>query len=373
MTRVILLLVIWLSLTATATAGSLFGKVVEINDGETITIYSLNKPVKIRLIAVGAPGEGQRFSDVAKQHLSELVLFRSVSVEYSGFVENNYLLGKVFYKEMDIGAQMIRDGVAWFDPRSSDRLTDAERQIYAESQSAARSERRGLWQDAAPVAPWEFKQQQAVTAVPASASPAKKPADQARPLIKKELGTEDLLAGLTGGSTLRSSSDAGSIAFEWRKLEPENERFSVMVPGVGEEGSMSFYQGTGVRSASFWIGEYDGASYILIWSTGPNYTYTDESAIEGITKGAVEGLNAGLKMKGVGFAFEYERERALKVNNYYGIQYKLKAMGVEGTVRAFSKRVGDDRGVYFLGVLRRTEKDPSVEKFFSSLSFRKSK
>jgi endonuclease YncB( thermonuclease family) len=373
MTRVILLLVIWLSLTATATAGNLFGKVVEINDGETITIYSLNKPVKIRLIAICPPGEGQRFSDVAKQHLSELVLFRSVSVEYSGFVENNYLLGKVFYKEMDVGAQMIRDGVAWFDPRSSDRLTDAERQIYAESQSAARSERRGLWQDPAPVAPWDFKQQQAVAAVPATASPAKKPADQPRPVIKKELGTEDLLAGLTGGVTVRSSSDAGGVAFEWRKLEPENERFSVMVPGVGNEGSFSFYQGTGVRTASFWTGDFDGGSYILLWSTGPNYTYSDESAIESITTGVVEGLNQGIKLKGLDVAFEFKRERTVKVNNYFGIQYRLKANGMEGVIRAFSKLVGDDRGVYFLGVLRRTEKNPSVDKFFSSLSFRKAK
>jgi micrococcal nuclease len=365
MTRVLLLLGIWLSLTATANAGNLFGKVVEINDGETITIYSLNKPVKIRLIAIRAPGEGQRFADEAKQHLSELVLFQPVSVDYAGFVGNNYLLGKVFYKEMDVGAQMIRDGVAWFDPRASDRLTDAERQIYAECQSAARSERRGLWQDPNPIAPWDFKQQQ-IVATATTTQPTKSSA-KPKPEAKHELGSEDLLAGLTGKSSRRSSSEEGSAAFEWRKLAPKNEHFSVMVPGLGNEGSIGFPAGTGVMTVNYWANDYDGASYLLIWSVGPNYALSDESASEDLAKGLIDGLNRGAQLRGT--SFESSRQRPLKINNYYGIQYSLTSPQLPGVIRVFSKRVGDQRELYLLGVLRKNEKDPSVERFFSSVKF----
>ena len=56
----------------------------------------------------------------------------------------------------DIGAQMIRDGAAWFDASNQGRLSGADREIYQQSEQAARSERRGLWQAEAPVAPWEF-------------------------------------------------------------------------------------------------------------------------------------------------------------------------------------------------------------------------
>ena len=51
---------------------------------------------------------------------------------------------------------MIRDGAAWFDPRNMDRLSSTDREVYQQSELAARSEKRGLWQQPNPTAPWEF-------------------------------------------------------------------------------------------------------------------------------------------------------------------------------------------------------------------------
>src|SRR5262244_1306710 len=135
----IFLSVVALLLSAIPTnAATLYGTAVEIVDGDTLVIRSMNKPVKIRLLAVVAPVTNQPFSDVARQHLSDLVFSKTVLVEYSGLAENNVILGKVTCKDVDTGAQMLRDGVAWFDKSASNRLADSDRQLYSDCELAAR-------------------------------------------------------------------------------------------------------------------------------------------------------------------------------------------------------------------------------------------
>jgi uncharacterized repeat protein (TIGR01451 family) len=52
---------------------------------------------------------------------------------------------------------MVRDGAAWYDKSKASRLSELERQRYADSEQAARNEHRGIWQESKPVAPWDFR------------------------------------------------------------------------------------------------------------------------------------------------------------------------------------------------------------------------
>jgi hypothetical protein len=268
---------------------------------------------------------------------------------------------------MDVGAQMIRDGVAWFDPDTAARLSESTRQIYVECERAARTEHRGLWQDAEPVAPWNFKQQQTARAAVDSVT-SSQPSTTTKP---KVLASEDLFSGLTGSSRATGSTSATSIAGEadWRLLAPKKQRFSVMVPGLGSETSLEIPAGTGVLKANFWVGDYEGASYLLIWARGPNVAYTDSAAIEDLARGLMTGLNRGLETRGAGVAFESRQTRNLKVGSVAGIQYDLSGSGVPGVMRIFSRKVGDEREMYLMGVLNATEKTPAAARFLSSLSF----
>src|ERR1043166_3968163 len=139
-----------------AAAATLFGRVIEVNDGDVITVFNLNRPVRIKLLAVDAPEKDQPFGEVARKHLSELVYDKSVLVEYSGIAADGSLVGRVTLNNVDIGAQMIRDGVAWFDASNQDRLSASDREVYQQSELAARNEKRGWWQGENPIAPWEF-------------------------------------------------------------------------------------------------------------------------------------------------------------------------------------------------------------------------
>ena len=149
-----------------ADAATLFGRVVEVNDGDVITVFNLNRPVRIKLLAVDAPERDQTFGEVAKKHLTELVYDKSVLVEYSGIAPDGSLVGRVTLNSVDVGAQMIRDGAAWFDASNQDRLSASDREVYQQSELAARNEKRGLWQAENPIAPWELSAQKHSARIP---------------------------------------------------------------------------------------------------------------------------------------------------------------------------------------------------------------
>ena len=110
-------------------AASLVGKVIEVSSGDVITIFNLNRPVRIKLLGVDAPEMDQPFGDVAKKHLADLVYDKSVLVEFSGIAADHNVAGRVLLNHADIGAQMIRDGAACVDPNSLNRLSLAEREV----------------------------------------------------------------------------------------------------------------------------------------------------------------------------------------------------------------------------------------------------
>src|SRR5215213_8197460 len=154
MKRYLLLTLSFVFLLSTdVNAASLFGKVIDVSSGDVITVFNLNRPVRVKLLGVDAPEMDQAFGDVAKKHLSDLIYDKSVSVEYAGISADGSLAGRVLLNGSDIGAQMIRDGAAWFDPNNLSHLSTTDREVYHDSEQAARSERRGLWETENPVAP----------------------------------------------------------------------------------------------------------------------------------------------------------------------------------------------------------------------------
>ncbi|NML84067.1 hypothetical protein [Polaromonas sp.] len=64
-------------------ADTLLGKVINVADGDTITILDdTNTQHKIRLTGIDAPEKRQAFGDVSKQSLVKQVAGQSVAVEW---------------------------------------------------------------------------------------------------------------------------------------------------------------------------------------------------------------------------------------------------------------------------------------------------
>ena len=142
-----------------ANAMVLRGVVSEVRDGKTVIITSNKQKVTVILKGVDAPELKQEFGDVAQRHLANLILNKTVEVEFTE-LRGGSLIGKITHNNTDIGLQVIRDGAAWYAAKSDHNLSEADRNTYLEAEQIARNERRGLWEDGTPMPPWEWRRAQ---------------------------------------------------------------------------------------------------------------------------------------------------------------------------------------------------------------------
>jgi endonuclease YncB( thermonuclease family) len=374
-------------------ASTLFGRVVEINDGDVITVFNLNRPVRIKLLAVDAPEAGQMFGDVAKKHLSDLVYDKSVLVEYSGIAADGSLMGRVVLDNTDIGAQMIRDGAAWFDANNQSRLSVADREIYQQSEQAARNERRGLWQAEAPVAPWEFVRAQTLRRDPVPSMNTVLPAAKARPArATSELTSLTLLAsrigpssgpstGSTSGPTAGSPADADKQAEEllwateddgrrknWNTFKPEDADFSIQVPDDGQRRSISLPMGEKTSTVSIYAARDGEARYALMWISGPSFGESDKSALTNSAHAFLYGFAEGYKRRNnENFVCEPQGERPFTVNEFSGSDFDLRSCTIPGKLRMYTRSVNGERQMY-IAVVFYNEPDANVSRFIKSFT-----
>jgi len=359
-------------------AASLFGKVIEVNSGDVITIFNLNRPVRVRLLGVDAPEIDQSFGDVARKHLADLVYDKSVLVEYAGIDGDHSVNGRVTFEGIDIGVQMIRDGAAWVDPSSQHRLSETDREVYQESEAAARSERRGLWQQENPVAPWEFARAVAMRKAPAatlnSLGPARKPAAD-RPV--PELTNLTLMASRLAAAPASTSGDSlsGIPGFmgrvnggNWHVLRPARESFSVLVPEEGE--TQDLPDRGGLSYAHMYRGRDGRAAFVVMWLSGPTYGESDIDAINQTVGSFFTGfgmaLNARVQSQQPVSSCELQNQKDISMRGFSGLEFETSCT-IPARARVFTRLVNGDRQMY-LAIAVYMEKDDNINRFLNSFT-----
>ena len=157
-------------LAAGVGAAELHGKVVGVSDGDTITVLDdLRTPHKVRLAGIDAPEKSQPYGTQAKEHLSALVFGKPVTVTWHKQDRYRRVIGLVRLAVPgacgrpdcasvdDVGLAQIESGLAWHYKQYQSEQTLQDRQRYAGAELEARARREGLWKDAHPVPPWEFR------------------------------------------------------------------------------------------------------------------------------------------------------------------------------------------------------------------------
>ncbi len=146
------------ALGALARADVIRGRVVGVADGDTMTVLDASKTQhRVRLQGIDAPESSQAFGTRSKQHLSELVFNKEVSVEWEKRDRYGRVLGKVLVGGRDVCLEQVRAGMAWHYKYYQDEQSPDDRRLYAGAEREARAARRGLWSDPAPVPPWDFR------------------------------------------------------------------------------------------------------------------------------------------------------------------------------------------------------------------------
>ena len=139
-----------LLIAGAAQAETFEANVVGVQDGDSLTVLRERQRVRVRLVGIDAPEHGQPFGDQSRKSLAALCWKKRASIAWIEKDSHQRLLGRVNCSGVDANAEQVRRGLAWASPLARDRELNA-------LQDAARRARRGLWADAAPVKPWEWR------------------------------------------------------------------------------------------------------------------------------------------------------------------------------------------------------------------------
>lgn len=111
------------------------------------------RQIKLRLNGIDAPEKKQPFGNASKRALSDLVFGQRVSIVPLSKDRWGRTIAEVFtVSGRRVGLAMVSQGMAWhFVKYAQGDLS------LADAQKEARAGKRGLWTDAAPAAPWEWR------------------------------------------------------------------------------------------------------------------------------------------------------------------------------------------------------------------------
>jgi micrococcal nuclease len=127
-------------------------RVVKIVDGDTYDILINGIQTRIRMDGIDAPERGQPYYKASKEYLGRLCEGQMIRLE----VKSKDRFGRTVAKSLisgnrELGAEMIRAGMAWHFRKYSDDMR------LARLEAEARKARKGLWADPNPVAPWDYR------------------------------------------------------------------------------------------------------------------------------------------------------------------------------------------------------------------------
>jgi endonuclease YncB( thermonuclease family) len=137
-----------------AKAEVLTGEVTDIIDGDTITMVHSGKPIGIRLFGVDTPEPGQDYGGRASEFTHALALNETVVLEIMGEDDYGRLVAEVKFKDgRSLNAELLRAGLAWWYEKYAH-----DRKDFEALQKTAKESQIGLWNDEAPVPPWEYRE-----------------------------------------------------------------------------------------------------------------------------------------------------------------------------------------------------------------------
>lgn len=133
------------------------GRVVTVHDADTISVKPEGEDEyarKVQLNEIDCPEFGQPYGREATNFVRELLSGKDVTVKSSDTDRYGRYLGTVIYQDKDVSVELLKAGLAWWYKRYS------KNEKLGELEAAARRAKKGLWADANPVPPWQWRQRE---------------------------------------------------------------------------------------------------------------------------------------------------------------------------------------------------------------------
>ena len=155
------------SVAATARAPArVAGAVIFVPDGDTLWLQpdGGGRPHKLRIEGIDAPEICQAGGAASREALARRVLRRHVEAEVRRYDDYGRGVARIRLDGEDLGGQLVREGQAW-----SYRWRHSPGP-YASQEQVARSARRGLFAEADPELPRDFRRRHGPCHVPRAAA-----------------------------------------------------------------------------------------------------------------------------------------------------------------------------------------------------------
>ncbi|WP_426711261.1 thermonuclease family protein [Cetobacterium sp. SF1] len=149
------LLIIIFTLLLTTLSFALEGKVIKVADGDTITILDHHKKIRVRFYGIDAPEKHQTYGEDSWRNLNSLVYGKYVKIDVKNKDLYGRIVGLVYLDGKNINLEMVKNGDAWWYKHYA-----PENMEFAAAQILAKQEKKGLWKNENPEAPWEYREHQ---------------------------------------------------------------------------------------------------------------------------------------------------------------------------------------------------------------------
>ena len=128
------------------------GKAEAPIDGDTLRIRDENDKLhKVRIQGIDSPEDGQPFFKAAREHLGKVTKGRQLQVTEVGKDSAGRTLATIRVNGQDLRIDILAAGMAWH------QRSVVEDPVLEAEERDAKARHLGLWVDADPVAPWEWR------------------------------------------------------------------------------------------------------------------------------------------------------------------------------------------------------------------------
>ena len=128
------------------------GKCIAVISGDIIRVQHKTEAEYIRLYGIDCPDKGQAYWVDAKRFTSSMISGMNVKVLPVGTDKYGNTAAWVYAAGRNLNHDLAGVGLAW-----QDILTAPDNPELKKLQAEARENKRGLWQDPKPIAPWEYR------------------------------------------------------------------------------------------------------------------------------------------------------------------------------------------------------------------------
>ncbi len=126
-------------------------KIVGIPDANTVMMLIQKTPMRLRLAHIDAPDRNQYFGNEAQQILSDKLFMKEAFVHHNHKTLSTDAPINLYLNQENINLWLIKTGLAWCEESSKN-------QSCLKEQGLAKAQKKGLWQQALPTPPWNYRE-----------------------------------------------------------------------------------------------------------------------------------------------------------------------------------------------------------------------